>query len=206
MISVLLRGIILSFLLLGCATPSLDIFQNKKTLVQLPLPVLDHGYAHFKTRVITDRKEYEAFLSAIDAQKGWDHKVAFGMKIAKVKINFERDNLLIYRYKSAYRAKSMILPPENENAIVRIIQTQTKIGAMAQAFFYTVPKTIKKVTFKSDQRVETVQNSKNPHIVPRECIAWFDGCNHCIRAAAGRPMCTKRYCRKKGAFRCVKWQ
>jgi len=158
------------------------------------------------TRVITSPKEYSAFLSTIDAQSGWEHKAAFGIAIGKSKIDFQKENLLVYRYRSALKADSKILSSKEGNVTVQIGESTVKIGAVAQAFFYKISKKIKKITFRSKQRIDTVKNSKNSKTVPKECIAWFDGCNHCIRSATGRALCTKRYCRQKTAFRCVKWQ
>jgi hypothetical protein len=195
-----------SFFLLGCSTPNLNFFDSSTTIIQLPLPTLDNGYTHLTTRVITSSKEYKGFLSAIDTQSNWDHKVAFGMTIGKAKINFQQENLLIFRYRSAWKAVPKILSSKDANVTVGIEESSEKIGAVAQAFFYKVSKKIKKITFKSKQRIVIVNNKRNTLAIPKECIAWFDGCNHCIRSATGRAMCTKRYCKKKAAFRCVKWQ
>jgi len=194
-----------SFFLLGCSTPNLHFFDSSAAIQQLPLPTLDHGYTHLTTRVITSSKEYKGFLSVIDAQSKWDHKVAFGITIGKAKINFQKENLLIFRYRSAWKAVPTMLSSKDSNVTVGIEESSEKIGAVAQVFFYKVSKKIKKITFKSKQRIITVKNQKNTLAVPKECIAWFDGCNHCIRSATGRAMCTKRYCKKKTAFRCVKW-
>jgi len=198
--------VLCSLVLLGCSTPNLNFFSPHTTLSALSLLHLDRGYTHLSTRVITTYKEYKGFLSSIDAQGGWDHKVAFGITIGKSKIDFQKENLIVYRYRSAFEADAKILSSKEGNVTVGIEESHTKIGAIAQVFFYKVSKKIKKITFKSKQRIDTIKNTHNTSIIPKECIAWFDGCNHCIRSATGRAICTKRYCKKKTAFRCVKWQ
>ena len=207
----MIKAIILSLLLAGCNVPlpSLDLFKGGSTLSPLSLPSVDSGYANLQTRVITTEKEYRAFLSAIDTQKHWEHKVAFGMKVAKAHVDFRRENLLIYRHHGSGSkvVKAKIASAGDTNATVQIIASEKPLLARtAQAFFYRVSKKILTVRFQSKQQVVTVKNTQSSSVVPRECIAWFDGCNHCIRSSTGRALCTKRYCKKKGAFRCVKWQ
>jgi hypothetical protein len=206
----LVKLIALSFILLGCSAPSLDFFKSNRSLSALSLPSIDHGYVNLKTRVISSNPEYKAFLNAIDSQSGWDHKVAFGMNIAKAHVNFKKENLLIYRHtvnKASKALVSKIISTKEKNVTVTLEESGSKTtDTLYQAFFYTVAKSVKRVTFKSKQRVVTVKNSKNKTVIPKECVAWFDGCNHCIRSTTGRALCTKRYCKQKGAFRCVKWK
>jgi len=210
MMHYLLKFLLASFLLSGCTTPSLDFFKSGQGIRALALPSIDHGYRHLQTRVITSLDEYTAFLHTIDTQQDWDHKVAFGMTMAKAEIDFAKENLLIYRHMVNSSSKAVVpkILSVKENRAVILLEEQgaKSTGTLYQAFFYTVSKKITQVTFKSKQRVVTVKNSKQTSVIPKECIAWFDGCNHCIRAATGRALCTKRYCKKKAAFRCVKWE
>ncbi len=206
----LLKFLLASLLLSGCSTSTLDFFKSTQGIRTLTLPSIDRGYRHLQTRVITSSDEYTAFLHAIDAQENWDHKVAFGMTIAKAQIDFTKENLLIYRHMVSSFSKAVvpkILSIKENHAVILLEEQGAKsTGTLYQAFFYTVSKKITQVTFKSKQRVVTVKNSKQTLVIPKECIAWFDGCNHCIRAATGRALCTKRYCKKRGEFCCVKWQ
>ena len=196
-------------ILVGCSVPPINLFKGGSPLSLLSLPTADSGYSNLKTRVITTDKEYKAFLSAIDTQRYWEHKVAFGMKVAKAHIDFRKENLLIYRHRSrGSKAASVKTVSHNENNVtVEVTESNETLPARAaQAFFYKVSKKIPKVRFQSKQRVVTVKNTKSSSTVPKECIAWFDGCNHCIRSSHGKPLCSKRYCKEKKPFRCIKWQ
>ena len=202
---------VLTLVLTGCNVPmpSINLFGGSHALTQLSLPAADNGYRNLKTRVITTEKEYKAFLSAIDTQRYWEHKVAFGMKVAKAHIDFGKENLLIYRHRSstAKAATAKIVTVGDTNATIGITTSDKALSSStAQAFFYKVSKKILKVRFQSKQRAVTVKNTKSTAIVPKECIAWFDGCNHCIRSSHGKPLCTKRYCKEKKPFRCIRWQ
>lgn len=206
-----LKIIFLVWLLVGCNIPVPHLFSGGSGAVKrLSLPSVDRGYVHLKTRVITTDKEYAAFLSAIDTERSWEHKVAFGIKIAKESIDFRKQNLMIYRHPMSSNPKKLIakaIRVDEANATVHLAESNESISsAAAQAFFYKVSKKLNKVIFKSKQNVVTVKNVQDTSVVPKECIAWFDGCNHCIRANTGKRMCTKRYCKKKDVFRCVKWQ
>ncbi len=200
-----------SLALLGCSVPSINLFKGSGTIVQLAVPSADSGYTNLQTRVISSQQEYKAFLAAIDTQKGWEHKIEFGMMIAKAHLDFRQENLLIYRHPSvrgAKRVRAKIVANSDSNATIRVEEGSVALPPRsAQAFFYKVSKKIPKVIIKSKRRVLTIKNStKHRTVVPQECIAWFDGCNHCIRSDKGRALCTKRYCRKKDPFRCIKWQ
>ena len=202
---------VLTLMLSGCSVsmPSINLFKGSHVLSPLLLPAADSGYSNLETRVITTEKEYKSFLSAIDTQRYWEHKVAFGMKVAKAHIDFRKENLLIYRYRggAAKAAIAKIVAVGDTNATIQITDSGKALSSSeAQAFFYKVSKKILEVRFQSKQRVVTVKNTKSAAVVPKECIAWFDGCNHCIRSSRGRPLCTKRYCKEKKPFRCIRWQ
>jgi len=207
--SYMIKIVFFTLILVGCSMPPINLFKGSSTLSLLSLPSVDNGYVNLKTRVITTQKEYKAFLTAIDMQRYWEHKVAFGMKVAKAHIDFRKENLLIYRHRSrGSKAASVKTASTKENNVtVEITElSKTLPSRTAQAFFYKVSKKIPKVRFRSKQRVVTVKNTKSSATVPKECIAWYDGCNHCIRSTTGKALCTKRYCKKKDPFRCVKWQ
>jgi len=205
-----------TLLFIGCSVPSLDFLPGGSTISPLSLPVSDHGYRHLHTSVITTQKDFQSLLNTIDAQEGWDHKVAFGIKIGKASINFRKQNLLIYRYtstSSAFTADSKIRASKETNTTVWIEEKpSTGTNPTAHAFFYTVSKSVKKVHFQSIGGEEAVENIQSkvaappPSAIPKKCIAWFDGCNHCIRSSTGKPLCTKRHCKQKGDYRCMKWQ
>jgi len=205
-----IKIVLLSWLLMGCNMPPIDLFKGgSDTLSLLTLPAMDSGYANLQTRVIVSKDEYKAFLDAVDAQGHWEHKVAFGMKIAKESISFRTHNLLLYKYQDpkGITVQANILHSDENNATVKISKTEKSLPAHApQMFFLKVSKKIAKVTFVSPLNRITIENSQNKSIIPKECIAWFDGCNHCIRSNTGKALCTKRYCKKKGSFRCMKWQ
>jgi len=194
----------------GCSVLSINLFKSSM-ISQLPVPPADSGYANLHTRVISSKQEYKAFLGAIDAQRHWEHKLAFAMQIAKNPIDFEKENLLIYRHSSQHADKilsSRLVSVSDTGMVIELDERNSTMPLHGvQLFFYKVSKKLPKVLFKSKKRTVTVKNSnRQVSVVPRECIAWFDGCNHCIRSSTGKTLCTKRYCKKKGAFSCVKWQ
>ncbi|NKQ40923.1 MAG: hypothetical protein HF962_05060 [Sulfurovum sp.] len=206
----ILKVIIISIVLIGCNTSPLSLFVGSTSFSQLSLPTSDHGYSNLRTRVISSYDEYKAFLRGVDSQKNWDTKVTFGIKIAKQHINFKKDNLLIYRHPASVTPIALAtktLSSQETNATVFIYKDESKSKKKAKyhAFFYKVSKKIKNITFKNKNKAVTIKNSRKSSVVPKECAAWFDGCNHCIRSSEGRIICTKRYCKAKGKFRCVKW-
>ncbi len=200
-----------SLVLLGCSVPPLNLFKGSSAISQLLLPSADSGYTNLRTRVISSSQEYKAFLTGIDTQRDWEHKIEFGMMIAKAHIDFRTKNLLIYRHPSTRgtkRVRATITASSDNNATIQVEEESAVLPSRsAQAFFYKVSKKISKVTVRSKKRVLTIKNSTDHRaVVPKECVAWFDGCNHCIRGNKGRALCTKRYCKKKDSFRCIKWQ
>jgi len=201
-------SIIFSYILLGCSVPSFGIGSNT-TFARILLPALDSGYRNLHTRVIISKREYQAFLGSVERQREWDKKVQFAVKLEKANINFREENLLIYRYHTVDSKihQSKITAAKDHNITVRLTETKQNIPTgKAQVFFYKVSKKIPSIQFRGKQSVVVIKNKHQASAAPRECIAWFDGCNHCIRSGLGKPLCTKRYCSKKGAFRCVKWQ
>lgn len=201
----------LTLIFFGCSVTPINFFKSNGAIIQLSTPFSDSGYINMETRVIGSKKEYKAFLSSIETQKYWEHKIEFGMKIAKADIDFQKENLLIYRHpiiQGAKRIRTKIAKKTDRNATI-LIEEESRVlpSGEAQAFFYKISKKISTVIFKSNKQEIIVKNSTSYRsAIPKECIAWFDGCNHCIRGSNGQALCTKRYCKNKDPFRCIKWQ
>ena len=185
----------------ACSNINLKLPWNSSSdlVSRISAPIKDSSYLRLSNRVITSQNEYNAFISRT------------AVKIKEANINFGKSNLIVYRHME--NSGSTLIKPKppvvsDTNATITIERIVAKVGTADMVFyglFYKVDKKIKRITFRSSQGDIVILNAKDSSI-PRECIAWFDGCNHCMRGTNGRVMCTKKYCKNKGDFRCVKWE
>ena len=191
------------FIIIFSACSNIDLKQpcsSPSDLVsRVSAPMKDSSYLKLSNRVITSQDEYNAFISRT------------AVKIKETNINFGKSNLIVYRHME--NSGSTLIKPKppvinDRNATINIERIVAKAGTADMVFyglFYKVDKKIKRITFRSSQGDIVILNTKDSSIPP-ECIAWFDGCNHCMRGSDGRAMCTKKYCKNKGEFRCIKWE
>ena len=77
------------------------------------------------------------------------------------------------------------------------------------ALAYKIKKSVIDITFDNDVKKEIILNNNiqlsSDGKVPRECLAWYDGCNDCGRRGK-EVVCTERYCVHHDKFRCTKWR
>ena len=193
---------------------------NIKIISRVPIPVQEEGYKNFSTMVITSQKQFNAFVSEINAQKGWSKKDNFLASLEAQKTDFSQQNLLLYRISKASNSDVLLVhkPKGNkrnitikigdENGKTEKTEKTEKANITYYAIAYKVSKSINKITFKNGVQEEVIKNasSESNSKIPESCFEWFDGCNSCGRDAEGIPVCTEKACDTYKAFKCTKWK
>ena len=220
----LLFTIILFFT--SCSNPSSSILisqsPTKKILdddaiVRLPIPFKESAYSHLTTKLYTSQKDFITFLEKVKQQKYWQEKEKsnFISSLKITPIDFTKYNLLIYIITESSSANKLTVdPPKGDNSHVTIIINRdvAQVGTTDIAYYalaYKVKKSIIDITFDNGLKKEIILNNNiklsSDGKVPKECLAWYDSCNDCMRKAQ-EVVCTERYCVHHDKFRCKKWK
>jgi len=185
------------------------------TISQIAIPVRENGYSHFETQVLSSQKALSSFLKELKLQNGWNQRENFLESLEIAKIDFTKENLLLYRItkSSASTVLAVEKPIGNKKHIlIKIGRDKPKIGTTDMAYYtlaYKISKTVDDVTFDNGIKKTVVKNPIKKMIinVPKNCIEWFDGCNNCGRVGEeGVPVCTERECYIRGKFKCTKYK
>jgi len=138
-------------------------------ILKVPVNFRDKGYRNLETKVITKKEELDKFTKEIKPQKGWSKKDNFLEIIEKSKIDFSRNNLLIYIFKeSNYKTVTAVDVPtsENVNIVVKIGvedikgKKPKKEKIINYALIYKVRKSVKSVIFDNGERKVSIDNKK----------------------------------------------
>ena len=193
---------------------------DEDTIVRIPIPFKESGYSHITTKLYTSQKDFTTFLEKVKQQKYWQERAKTNF-ISSLKINpidFTKYNLLIYIMAESSSANKLTIdPPKGDNAHVEInINRETpkegQRGTADMAYYalaYKIKKSVIDITFDNGVKKEIILNNNiqlaSDGKVPKECLAWYDGCNDCMRKAQ-EVVCTERYCVHHDKFRCTKWR
>ena len=190
------------------------------TIVRLPIHFKANGYSKIKTKLYTTKSDFTTFISKVETEKFWNKEKRRNF-IGSLKINpidFTKYNLLIYTMKeNSGSTKLTIDPPKGDNAHVEIginretakedSASTTDMGYYALA--YKIKKSVIDITFDKGIKKEIILNNNiqlsSDGKIPKECLAWYDGCNNCKRRGEDA-VCTKRYCVHHDKFKCTKWR
>jgi len=237
MLKILLSSLITLFIV-ACTPPAniiiKDINQtqplNKSDILQITIPVREHGYQNFDTQVLSTQAAFDAFIQTIQKQdeseekvkksSTWNQKENFIESLTSTPIDFKKYNLLLYRIteKSGSTVLSVEAPKgTNEHVIVVLGRDDPEIKTSDMAYYalaYKVAKSVKTITFDNGLKKHIVKNKmielnkpKKDYDVPDECLEWYDGCNDCGRVGSGTEVvCTERHCVHQEQFRCTKWK
>ena len=197
--------------------PPIKKVLDEDTIVRIPIPFKESGYSHITTKLYTSQKDFTTFLEKVKQQRYWQERAKTNF-ISSLKINpidFTKYNLLIYTIKeNSGSTKLTIDPPKGDNAHVEIdINRETKeIGTADMAYYalaYKIKKSVIDITFDNGIKKEIILNNNiqlgSDGKVPKECLAWYDGCNNCSRMGKD-VVCTERYCVHHDKFKCTKWR
>lgn len=225
MLRILLTSFVLFFLTACFSTSSIILSEKEKpaqleksTILKIAIPVREHGYSNFDTKVISSQNALDEFIANISIQQSWNKKENFIDSLTLYPIDFTKYNLLLYRMteKSGTTVLSVDVPKgTNEHIIIEIGRDKPNIGTADMAYYalaYKVLKSVKDITFDNGLKKHLIKNKtlnieeKQTSDVPKACLEWYDGCNDCGRVGdADDVVCTERYCVHKDKFRCTKW-
>ena len=184
---------------------------------RVDIPFRDFGYSYFSSTLIDSQASLDEFLLKIMSKDNWRGKTLFLKKLQEDTIDFEVYNLLFYKITEV--SGSIRLRPETpkikttteHHVTVKIERVSPEIHTDDMAYYglaYKIGKDITDITFDNSKQKVVIENKASDMIVPKNCRAWFDGCNDCAVIERGMNACTLRACiiDKPEDFRCTKWE
>ncbi len=105
---------------------------------RIAIPVREHGYNHMGTTVITREVEYEAALTNIEKQKGWNNRAAFLKALKEAKIDFDTEALVLLRHtEGSGSVRVAFAPPEldGKTLVCRITREEPETGTADMAYY-----------------------------------------------------------------------
>jgi len=210
----------LSILFISCASnPTINT--NNTTVTQesiknIDIPFKDHGYSQYSSRVITSQKAFDTFIMQINNSNNWNRKTEVLEELKNAEIDFKNNNLLFYRITrgsgSIHLNVDNNILLKNNNITIKIEETRPNMGTADMAYYalaYKVDKAIGTITFDNKIQKVIVENIQSDMIVPKNCKAWFDGCNNCSKIGQSTgAVCTQMACFAYNPqnFRCTSWE
>ena len=171
----MLKFFLSSFLTLiftACTTTSTIIISNlpsqesikSSTILKITIPVREHGYSTFKTKVFTTQQELNRFIIKINEAKSWNQKKNFLNSLTLNPIDFKNYNLLLYRITES--SGSTVLAVEapsgtNEYIIINIGRDKPEVSTDNMAYYalaYKVAKSVKEITFDNGVKKDVILN------------------------------------------------
>jgi len=212
----------LAILFVSCAsnTPIIDsnnTIATEKSIRNIPIPFRDFGYSYLPSKVIVSQKAFDTFLRKIANSNGFHKKTEILEALQNANIDFKKSNLLFYRITEPSGSIHVDVDNSNiilnhNNLIINIKETTPNVGTDDMAYYalaYEVNKTIETITFDNKKQKVVVENKESDMIVPKNCKAWFDGCNNCSRIKQSmQGVCTQRACFAYNPqnFKCTAWE
>jgi len=204
----LLIFLVLGTLFVACTTPIIE---------RLDTPFREHGYNNYASKVITSQSDFDRFLTQVANDSDWNNKVDFLDVLQDRNIDFNTHNLLFYRLtETSGSVKLTIHAPSivaYKKVYIKIDKNAPEggIGTADMAYYalsYEVSKNVETITFDDGGQNVIVENKQSDMMVPKNCLAWFDGCNNCSKMENNQVVCTKKYCivHRPEDFRCTKWK
>ena len=139
---------------------------DKSTIFQLTIPVREHGYRNFDTKVLTTQLELDNFIAKVKKQKSWNQKENFISSLTLLPIDFTKYNLLLYRIteNSASTILAVDVPKgNNKHVLIEIGRNQPNIVTTDLAYYalaYKVAKSVQDITFDNGLKKDIITNKK----------------------------------------------
>jgi len=209
---------ILGTLFTSCIGDSIQTIkdpQPSNLIKNIEIPFKEQGYSQHSSKILSSQKELDRFLTQVGNDEHWNNKTDFLAKIQDTPINFKTHNLLFYRITEGSGSVQLVVKNDeifinNNEVSITIERTVPNIGTDDMAYYalvYKVAKEIKTIIFETEQQDVIIENKESDMIVPKNCKAWFDGCNYCSQTKNAEGVCTQMTCFAYNPqdFRCTKW-
>lgn len=220
------KPLISLFIIIGTIFISCSSDSEKDTTTKTPtainiknitIPFQEYGYSQQPSKLISSQTEFDKFITQIGNGDSWSQKTEVLTKLQDENIDFKTHNLLFYRMTEGSSAIKLVVQHDkmtiNNNQInIPIERTIPEIGTADMAYYalaYAVNKNIETITFDGNIQKVIIENKTSDMIVPKNCMAWNDGCNDCGRIGNGDSVaCTEIACLvyRPQDFRCTKWE
>jgi uncharacterized protein YcfL len=212
----------LTLLFISCANNTSMINTNTsiatpQSIKPIAIPFREHGYSYLPSQVIVSQKAFDAFLNKIKRSNGFNKKRELLAALQNANIDFTKNNLLFYRITEPSGSIQLHINNDtivlnNHNLTINIEESKPTMGTADMAYYalaYEVDKNIESITFDNKKQKVIVENKESDMIVPKNCQAWFDGCNHCSRIKQNsQGVCTQMACFAYNPqnFKCTSWK
>ena len=203
----------LALIFISCSTDTQKLTTKSataETIKPIEIPFREHGYANFPSKLITTQTQLDAFVTKIGNDANWNSKTDFLEKVQNENIDFKKYNLLLYRMTEGsgsikINVDNRAITLNNDEVTIKIERVVPEVGTSDMAYYtlaYRLSKEVKKVIFDDGTQEVIIENKQSDMVVPKNCKAWFNGCNNCFRGG-----CTQEYCLvyRPEDFRCTKW-
>ena len=130
---------------------------------KITIPVREHGYSNFKTKVIKTKNELNSFISDVKKQSNWNKKENFLQSLLLKEIDFNRYNLLLYRIteSSGSTVLAVDVPRGDErNIVIHIGRDKPNMGTTDMAYYtlaYKIKKSVNTITFDNDIKKDVIK-------------------------------------------------
>ena len=130
---------------------------------KITIPVREHGYRNFKTKVIKTNNELNSFISDVKKQSNWNKKENFLQSLLLKEIDFNRYNLLLYRIteSSGSTVLAVDVPRGDEqNIIIQIGRDEPNMRTADMAYYtlaYKIKKSVNTITFDNGIKKDVIR-------------------------------------------------
>ena len=214
--------LIIGTLFVSCASDSKKTTTTTKTptatnIKNIAIPFREHGYSEQSSKLITSETEFDKFITQIGNADSWNKKTETLTILQDENIDFKTHNLLFYRITEGSGSIKLVVKHDkmtidNNQISIPIDRTVPNVGTADMAYYalaYSVNKKIETITFDDSTQKVVIENKTSDMIIPKNCIAWNDGCNDCGRIGTDKSIaCTEVACLvyRPQDFRCTKWE
>ena len=203
-IKILLISFAITIIIAGCNDSSTNTECDGKItdhIQKIEIPFRESGYSQFPSIIINSKASLDSFLAETTDQSNWNQRTEFLEGIQDANIDFEKWNLLLYRITESSGSVQLSVGEDisiDANKItIPIKRVVPEIGTTDLAYYalaYQISKSIEEIIFDDQKQKVEIENQATDMIIPKNCKAWFDGCNSCGRVAGGEIECTEMDC------------
>lgn len=127
---------------------------NELKATRISVPFRENGYSNFKTQIIDTESKFRSFVNNVKSQNNWNNKAEFLQTIEAINVDFENENLLIYRLTESSGSITLNVNAatvKNKEMTVKIDRNVPNAGGTADMAYYVLAyqldKNIIKATF-----------------------------------------------------------
>lgn len=184
---------------------------SEEDIARIDIPFRHHSHSFINITVLSSIEEQSTFVAELANLGETSDNTGHLEPLLNAEVDYANYNVLLFPItQNSGSIELDVQDPtiSDQTLTVQVIRYLPQGGTTDMAYYalaYQINKNIDQINVWLGDDMSVIENRPGTDIIPKNCSAWFDGCNECSRGPEGLTTCTQKACLSYSQIKCRQW-